>query len=91
MHELFRNFSKKDIVRHLFQKLRISKQKGNYWFKTSKKTSKFKKAKISNVYINKINLLLKGTKNKFTYDQALYYYKNDIEKINRKNKFSLSF
>ena len=36
-------------------------------------------------------LLLEGTENEFAYAQALYYYKDDIEKISRKNKCSLLF
>ena len=36
-------------------------------------------------------LLLEGTENEFAYAQALYYYKDDIEKINRNNKCSLLF
>ena len=36
-------------------------------------------------------LLLEGTENEFAYAQALYYYKDDIVKINRKNKCSLLF
>ena len=36
-------------------------------------------------------LLLEGTENEFAYAQAIYYYKDDIEKISRKNKCSLLF
>ena len=36
-------------------------------------------------------LLLEGTENEFAYAQAIYYYKDDIEKLSRKNKCSLLF
>ena len=36
-------------------------------------------------------LLLEGTENEFSYAQALYYYKEDIEEICKKNKCSLLF
>ena len=35
--------------------------------------------------------MLEGTENEFTYEQVLYYYKDDIEKINGKNKCSFFF